>query len=139
MKRPTVYRPQKIEGAKVFNGKAFIDRMYKGEWIEYSKLFLEHNPKCYSCGQKSEATDHIKVHLGEFDLFYNRENHIPLCHKCHNTITGKFDRKIPQDLEGKMKWLNRNRQLNGLSFSVKIVPFVFETYLRHLQSRVNSK
>lgn len=139
MKRPPVFKPAKVEGAKVFNGKCFIDKLYKGEWADYSKLFLEHNQRCYSCGQRSEATDHIRVHLGDFDLFYKKENHIPLCHKCHNTITGKFDRKMPQDLEGKMKWLNRNRQINSLNFAVKIVPFVFQTYLQHLQNRVSNK
>ena len=121
--KPKSFKPNNSTGVRVFNGKQRIDNMYKGDWAKYSKEFLKVNTKCYCCGQRSEAVDHIKVHLGDRKLFWERENHIPLCHRCHNTITGKFDRKIPQDLSGKMKYLFQNRQRNDLNFAVLIVPF----------------
>lgn len=139
MKRLPVFQKPKLEGVSKFNGKAHIDKMYKGEWAQYSSEFLALNTKCYSCGQKSEATDHIKVHLGDFELFYDRENHIPLCHKCHNYITGKFDRKIPQDLVGKMRWIGANRMRNGLTFSVKILPFVFQSLTQYRLNLLSNK
>lgn len=117
------YKPKKFDGpVKEFNGRYKIDRLYKGVWPEYSREFLKNNPRCFSCGEKSEATDHIKVHLGDENIFWDRENHIPLCHRCHNFITNKYDRKIPQDLNGKLQYLAVQRSRNELSFGVRITP-----------------
>jgi 5-methylcytosine-specific restriction endonuclease McrA len=126
VKKPPVFKPIHAKGSKTFNPKAHIDALYKGEWAEYSKDFLKINDKCYSCGAKSEATDHLKVHLGDLYLFHSRENHIPLCHRCHNFITGKFDRRTPQDYEGKLRWLQSNRIRNNLIFPVKIIPWKWQ-------------
>jgi hypothetical protein len=123
LKKPKVFIPTTFNPKKTFNGRSHIDALYKGEWAEYSREFLKMNPRCYACGAVSEATDHIKVHLGDLVLFTQRENHIPLCHKCHNYITAKFDRKTPQDITGKLKWLGSNRLRNGLSFPVKVIPW----------------
>lgn len=72
---------------------------------------MRENPECYICGEKSEATDHIEPHVGREDVFERFANHIALCHKCHNTVTAKFDMKYRpgDDISPKVKWMNEER------------------------------
>ena len=139
MKRFGSFNTVKSGTTKVFNNKSHIDKMYKGEWAEYSVKFLAVNTRCYCCGGKSEATDHITVHKGDFELFYSKENHMPLCHRCHNTITGKFDRRLPQKLEEKLKWVAMNRARNMLDFPVKVIPFVFESLKTYRLNKISGR
>ena len=123
MNRAAKFKPNTTSGAPRYNHRAKIEAMYKsGDWIEYSRKFLSYNPKCYSCGNKSEATDHLTPHKGDENLFWKLDNMIPLCHKCHNTITARFDGKLVPDPIGKLKWIARNRAINTLAFKVKVVP-----------------
>jgi 5-methylcytosine-specific restriction endonuclease McrA len=107
---------------KSFNGRANIDAMYDHDWMKYSLDFLKENPKCYSCGRDSEVTDHIKAHKGDIKLFWKLDNCLPLCHSCHNTITSLFDRFPVQKYQEKLKWLSKNRGINGLTFKVRALP-----------------
>jgi hypothetical protein len=123
MKSIKLFKKDKAAGFGSFNINSHIDEMYKRyEWKEYSKRFLAINPKCYACGSKSEHTDHVKGHNGNEELFWKTDNLMPLCQKCHSTVTGLFDRKKPQNLQGKLRWVSKSRAMNALSFPVKVVP-----------------
>lgn len=58
--------------------------------------------------------DHLVPHKGDEKLFQASGNHIPLCAKCHNTVTGKFDYKYSTggSIEEKTSWMNTERQKN---------------------------
>lgn len=123
MKRIKVFKPQKGIGGMKFNGKAHIDAMYKDpKWIAYSRKYLEINPRCYCCGNPSQAVDHLKAHKGDKTLFWTLNNMLCLCHKCHNTATALFDRFPVQKYNEKLAWLARCRSINQLSFKVMVVP-----------------
>lgn len=121
MKKVKQFSREKFEG-KSFNPNSHIDAMYEGEWREYSKEFLKENPTCYACGQRSEAVDHVVAHKGDEKLFWKLDNFLPLCHRCHNTITAFFDRHFKQRLKEKLEWLSKSRRNNELTGSVKTVP-----------------
>jgi DNA-directed RNA polymerase subunit N (RpoN/RPB10) len=124
MKKSSLFTPKKAEGQKTFNGRARIDAMYHNpEWRQYSREYLRINTRCYSCGSPSEAVDHVKIHRGDESLFTKIDNMIPLCFKCHNTVTALFDRYAVQKLEEKMMWLSQSRQMNELTFRVSVVPY----------------
>jgi 5-methylcytosine-specific restriction endonuclease McrA len=102
--------------------RAVTQKLYQSkQWREYTFKFLAKNPKCFTCNQKSNVTDHIRAHKNNMDLFWDEKNYIPLCHNCHNYITGNFDMHNPQKLVEKMKWIKSMRQKNDLYFSVKVV------------------
>ena len=126
--RPRVFKANRPR-AREFNAKSHIDKLYKGEWQHYSKAFLRLNNKCICCGSPSQACDHVVAHKGNTELFWNRENHIPLCHSCHNTISAKFDKRSPQDLQGKLRWIHMMRDKYELddSVSIKVTPFAIPT------------
>ena len=127
MKKAKLFRPN-LGGlgshSKKFNGRKEIDDLYDSNWSTYSKVFLTVNPLCYSCGSPSQVTDHLEPHKGDSFLFKKTDNHIPLCHKCHNTITAKFDRNYikKEGITKKLKWIADNRFRNGLGFPVKVLP-----------------
>lgn len=123
MKRIAVFKPQKGIGGAKFNGKAHIDALYKdSEWVKYSHKYLGINTKCYCCGNPSQAVDHLKAHKGDKTLFWQLDNMLPLCHRCHNTVTALFDRFAVQKYNDKLKWIGRCRGVNMLSFKVMVVP-----------------
>lgn len=92
---------------------------YGGDWQKYRFRFLARNPWCYVCGQKATVVDHVIVHKGSKDLFESLTNHMPLCKKDHDFITGKFDRGDTQDLEGKLEWIKSQRENSGISIKIK--------------------
>ena len=109
---PEKYEPKQESTSKMGYGK---------DWQTYRFRFLHHNKQCYVCGGKSTVVDHIVAHKKNTELFEATNNHLPLCAKDHNVITGKFDRKVVQDLEGKMAWIKKRRELNGIDFPVKVL------------------
>lgn len=119
MKKPPQFKPKKTSGKSVFK----LPRLYEdNKWIKYSQKFLSLNPRCYSCGKKSQVTDHWRAHKNNLDLFWNAENVIPLCAKCHNFVTSSFDRFATPKLEEKLRWINEQRLLYAVTFKVKFVP-----------------
>lgn len=129
MQRSKVFKPSFL-GAKPssrsFNGRQAIDDMYDENWEKYRLEFLSHNPRCYSCGLEAEAVDHIIPHKGDKKLFWKEDNYIPLCHKCHNTITSLFDRHHrpgDKDISKKLRWIAANRVRFMVAFKVKVLPF----------------
>jgi len=96
------------------------------EWKEYSAKFLIYNPKCYSCGDRSRVTDHIEAAKNKKELFWKIDNYLPLCSKCHNTITAFFDRYTPPRTQQKLEWISANRLKHEVFTKVKIVPIKYE-------------
>jgi 5-methylcytosine-specific restriction endonuclease McrA len=95
---------------------------YDREWQIYRHRFLHYNPKCYACGVDATVVDHVlAARVDRERLFWKADNHIPLCKKCHDTVTGLYDRKDPPDLEGKLQWLDNSRKINGVSVRVKVI------------------
>ena len=116
------FSPKKFEGKK-FNSNAAVEKLYKSDdWQSYSRKFLEINDRCYACGARSQVTDHIKAHKGSVELFWKVDNYLPLCFKCHNTITAKFDREKVQKYEAKLRWIAWMRSTNDIGIKVKVVP-----------------
>lgn len=124
MKKQKQFVARSQSGLKKFNGRQHIDDMYDVVWEKYSREFLRINPRCYSCGEKSEAVDHVEAHKGSEVLFKKLDNHIPLCHKCHNTVTSKFDKdyKPGSSIVNKLKWIAANRLRNQVDIRVKVLP-----------------
>lgn len=122
MKKSKVYKPiSNKRETKKFNGRKDRDALYGHQWSIFRKKFLRVNPDCYTCGAKANVIDHIVVHKGDPDLFWKHDNLMPLCKFCHDTITGLFDNKPVQELEGKYKWIGEARLRRGLSNRIKVV------------------
>ncbi len=126
MKKARVFSPRhrRETVGKTMTGRESIDRLYDGPWKIYSVKFLNINSMCYSCGKRATVTDHLIPHLGSLKLFWKTDNLIPLCKKCHDTVTALFDRRYRagNSIDNKIKWMNYNRAQNDLSFRVKVVP-----------------
>jgi 5-methylcytosine-specific restriction endonuclease McrA len=110
---------------RTFNPKAKEGKLYDKDWEKYRTVFLETNPLCYSCGCKATVVDHLTPHKGDRFLFIQLDNHIPLCEKCHNTITGLFDAKfvVGSSIKPKLTWLSNNRLRHNVYIRVKVLPF----------------
>lgn len=122
MKKPKLYRPQKISSSKTFNPRKNRDKLYDGNWVKYRNYFLRVNPKCYCCGEPAVVVDHERVHKGDKSIFWDTNNFIPMCKVCHDTITASFDRYEPQKYEDKMNWINNKRLQCCISSVVRVVP-----------------
>lgn len=106
--------------------------LYRGNdtWRKFSSKFLETNPVCYCCNERSSVTDHLVAHKGDKTLFEKTGNHVALCAKCHNTVTSKFDKNYRpgESVEEKTKWMNevraRNEILQNKKFpAVKVISY----------------
>lgn len=111
------YQPRHLrdKAAKTFNSRKEIGDMYNYAWESYRKRFLAINHECYACGENATVVDHLKPHQGDEILFKKTDNHIPLCERCHNTVTMKFDKKYKPgySMTPKIEWLNRKRIPGG--------------------------
>lgn len=98
--------------------------MATDDWRNYRARFLEANGRCYACGATATVVDHVVPHMGDVALFEKTDNHIPLCERCHNTITAKFDRRFIKGTEptAKLQWLADSRKRLDLTFRVKVLP-----------------
>ena len=127
MEKIKSFKPSHLthKAIKSFNGRANIDALYDENWEKYRLQFLEHNPRCYSCGVEAKVVDHITPHKGNIKLFWKMDNYIPLCHRCHNTVTSLFDRNhLPgHSINRKLNWLATNRARFLVGTIVKVVPF----------------
>ena len=64
------------------------------KWRKYRRAFLALSPLCVECGRIAEVVDHIKpVRLG--GDFWQPLNHQALCHRCHNSKSGKESHQRP--------------------------------------------
>ena len=107
-----------------FNAKRAWDNLYDYNWEKYRTKFLAVNPRCYACGEQATVVDHLVPHQGDLVLFKKRDNHIPLCKSCHDTITAVHDRRYRagNPIDRKLLWIANRRALKDLSFRVKVLP-----------------
>lgn len=115
--RPKNFSAQRVQSSKSFNGRKAITDLYKStKWQNYRSKFLGHNKLCYGCGKYASVADHLVPHQGDEHLFWKTDNIIPLCEKCHNTITALFDRfyKKGNSINDKLEWLQWSRAKNNL-------------------------
>lgn len=75
-------------------GASSSDRLYTYQWEQYRLRFLQLHPLCCYCekvGKVTEArvVDHIIPHQGNKDLFWDTNNHQPLCKLCHDSTKAK--------------------------------------------------
>lgn len=125
MKKVRQYKPNReISSSRKFDGNKVSTDLYDKEWMEYSRKFLKHNSKCYSCGNKSQVTDHLVPHRGDQELFWKSDNYLPLCTRCHNKVTALFDKRSGRGVLSleKLKWLADNRVRNDITLKVLIIP-----------------
>lgn len=71
-------------------------RGYGSRWRAYRLAYLRSHPLCAQCereGRLSPATvvDHIVPHRGDRALFWQHDNHQPLCKPCHDRKTATDD------------------------------------------------
>lgn len=131
MKRSKVFKPRTSSSNKRYKPKEKEERKERQslyntpEWKTYRFRFLHYNKNCYACGVSKDSAklivDHVKVHKSDEELFWNVSNFIPLCNRCHNTITSLFDKHTVQRLEDKMKWIENKRRETGTTVKVKVV------------------
>jgi 5-methylcytosine-specific restriction enzyme A len=120
VEKPKQYSPRP-------NGKSYVSperektqAMYvTKEWRQYKFRFLHHNPLCYMCESKATVVDHIVAHKGDKILFEKLDNHLPLCVRCHNTLTAKFDRNPKTNPQEKIAYIESHRTN---TFPVKVLP-----------------
>jgi len=93
-------------------------KLYRGNdtWRNFCSRFLKENPYCYACGEPAGVVDHLQPHCGDVALFELTGNHIPVCMRCHNFVTGKFDMRYRagDSIEPKTKWLSEERMRNEI-------------------------
>ena len=73
------------EHFKLYNNK---------RWRRYRRMFLAEHPLCVNyaeCHNEATVVDHIRNHDGDWDLFWDPDNHQPMCKRCHDTKTATVD------------------------------------------------
>jgi 5-methylcytosine-specific restriction protein A len=71
-------------------------RGYDSRWRKYRIVFLRQHPLCVECEKEGRLTpatvvDHIKPHKGDPVLFWDPNNHQPMCEHHHNAKTARED------------------------------------------------
>lgn len=85
-------------------------RLYNDRrWRRARAAYLHEHPLCESCranGYMTPATEihHHIPHNGDYELFWDQDNWVGLCHPCHSTITstegGAFGNPTPPKISG---------------------------------------
>ncbi|CDN41949.1 Holin protein [Paenibacillus sp. P22] len=78
-----------------FRGTA-AERGYDARWRAYRALFLQQYPLCKHCLKDdvytpAEVVDHITPHRMDMVLFWDPNNHQPLCKRHHDIKTATED------------------------------------------------
>lgn len=126
MKRLPKYNPNiKPKGfrPKVFNSETreWASMYMNYRWRRYRDEFIKFNKTCYCCPRVAQVCDHIKPHKGDWALFENTENHLPLCNEHHNYCTANFDKFDTPKTDEKIKWLVNTRKGNGILTKVFVL------------------
>ena len=79
--------------------KSAAQRGYNARWQRYRKIFLQEHPICANCrNAPASVVDHIKPHKGDYDLFWDEDNHQALCKRCHDIKTATEDGGFGNDI-----------------------------------------
>ena len=66
--------------------------MNSSRWREESKEFLKSHPICAMCGGQATEVHHDyegTVDYGDKGLFFDKGHWVPLCHRCHSSMTSR--------------------------------------------------
>jgi 5-methylcytosine-specific restriction protein A len=71
--------------------------LYNYAWQKYRKQYLEEHEWCVmhlrrGKSVKANIVDHKIPHKGDKELFWNPDNHQPLCKACHDSIKQRFEK-----------------------------------------------
>ena len=70
-----------------------LNKIYSTKrWMDYRKMYLAEHPLCVNyadCGGVATVVHHIKDPMGNDELFWDSNNHEPMCAECHNKHTAK--------------------------------------------------
>lgn len=72
------------------------ERLYTSRWFRERKLYLRANPFCVDAVHgdvlvPAVVVDHHVPHGGDFDKFWDASNWRPLCKRCHDRKTARYD------------------------------------------------
>lgn len=84
---------------------------YNYRWQRYRAGYLRRHPLCAACFSRKRYTpatevDHIVPHKGDFELFWDPNNHQGLCKSCHSKKTASEDGGFGN--KGKVKCRDRS-------------------------------
>lgn len=77
------YARKHPEYFKLYNNK---------RWRRYRRMFLAEHPLCVNfeiCHNAATVVDHIEPHQGDWEKFWDPNNHQPMCKPCHDRKTAK--------------------------------------------------
>lgn len=121
------FKPKRFE-TKKFNlnkRETRTKRGYDADWEKFRWRFKHYNPECYACGSAERINvDHIQTRRAFPELAKEPTNFMPLCQSCHSTVTATFEMKNPPDIEGKIVWINKKREMTGTTVRIKVIPYV---------------
>lgn len=71
-------------------------RGYDARWRRYRLTYLSEHPLCVHCFERGDVVpatdvDHKQPHGGDYDLFWDPDNHQALCKPCHSRKTATED------------------------------------------------
>lgn len=103
--RPRPFRPFGVSPIRHSGPRPEWRRLYGRRWNAYTKSFLAMNPLCRYCtaNQRDEpasVVDHITPHKGDAVLFWDPDNHQPLCKRCHDRKTATVDGGFGRNTSG---------------------------------------
>lgn len=75
-------------------GKTTTERGYDGRWRKARDGYLRRHPLCAYCEREGKVTaatilDHVIPHLGNMQMFWDRDNWQPLCKPCHDVTKAR--------------------------------------------------
>ena len=87
--------PDRLQSVSVESWRASTSgttagRGYGSKWQSARLGFLRSHPLCVICETSGRITaadtvDHVRPHLGDMRLFWDRSNWQPLCRSCHSS------------------------------------------------------
>lgn len=85
-----------------YKRKEYDHLYHSSRWKELCKEMLSLHPECELCGDTATDVHHKTKHLGNEDLFWDRNNLMCLCKQCHDGISADERREA-----------RRNNAMNG--------------------------
>jgi len=93
--------PDRLQSVSVASWRASTSgktaaRGYGSKWQSARAGFLRSHPLCRICEQSGRTTaadtvDHVRPHLGDMRLFWDRSNWQPLCRSCHSSVKQRVE------------------------------------------------
>jgi 5-methylcytosine-specific restriction protein A len=85
---------RKAEAKRSDHALAFSALYADPRWRRAARRYLDRHPLCADCGElgaveAATEVDHIVPHRGDAQLFWDRSNWQPLCHRCHSRKTAR--------------------------------------------------